>query len=268
MRLWRGGGGYALSAILIICGLGRAAGAWAAAWPEDPGHSEIIASFEPGSASRGYDATGHADAPLDNWRQTEASLYIDHGVTSRFSLATKLNFKVYNTDNIKFSGLSSLEIDGRYALHVGNDYVLAVGAGLEGLGKGRRSDYDNLFGRQGTDLDLRIYLGRNFRIARTPAFIDLQAARHIRQFNPDEWRLEGTLGLKPSPRWMVMAQVFSGRADRQNGYQAQWLNTELSVVRSLGASQKTSLQLGLRQTTAGRNVPRVNAFIVSLWRRY
>ncbi|MGN6421752.1 MAG: hypothetical protein ACTHLA_00425 [Asticcacaulis sp.] len=242
--------------------------AQAAAWPQKPAHTEIIISLEPGAAHRAFDAAGAADAGLAKWSQTDAYVYIDRGVTSRLSLTGKVNFKAYDTGDTHFSGLSSVEFGGRYALHDDQDYVLAAGASLEGLGKGRRDDFDTLFGRQGTDAEVRVYFGKNIRLFHQTAFLDLQAARKLRQYNPDQWRVDATLGVKPSAHWMVLAQAFAGRADRQAGYEVEWVNAKLSVARSLGERQQTFVQVGLRRTIAGRNIPQVTALTVSLWRRY
>jgi len=255
-------------AAAALCVAALPMGAWASAWPQQRGHTEIIASFEPGWAGKAFDAHGRANQSLGGWTQDEASLYVDQGITARMSLTAKINLKAYDTSGSQFSGLSSIEIGARYAIHAKSDYVLAVGGSLEGLGRGRRNDFDSLYGRQGTDADLRLFFGKNLRLAGEDAFVDLQGARHIREYNPDEWRMDATLGLKPSLRWMLMAQAFAGRADSEDGYRTQWLNAQLSVVRNFGPRQQTALQLGIRQTLGGLNVPQAKALIVSLWRRY
>ena len=257
-------GGMLAFALALI----GAAQAEAAAWPQKPGHTEIIFSLEPGSARRAFNAEGVADAALAKWDQADSSVYVDYGVTPRLSLTGKMNFKAYDTGDTHFSGLSSVELGGRYALHDSENYVLAAGASLEGLGKGRRDDFDTQFGRQGTDADLRIYFGKNVRLIHQDAFLDLQAARKLRQHNPDQWRVDATLGVKPSARWMVLMQAFAGRVDRQAGYEVDWVNAKLSVARSFGAHQQTFVQLGLRRTIVGHNIPQVTALTVSLWRRY
>lgn len=123
------------------------------------------------------------------------------------------------------------------------------------------------FWRQGTDAEVRVYFGKNIRLVHQTAFLDLQAARKLRRYNPDQWRVDAILGVKPSARWMVLAQAFAGRADRQAGYEVEWVNVKLSVARSLGERQQTFVQVGLRRTIAGRNIPQVTALTVSLWRR-
>ena len=253
-------------AILATC-LFFPAMAEAGAWPQAPGDTQVVISYEAGSADKGFDADGSASLSLDNWKTNQASLYIDHGVSERLTLTSKVNYRDYVTDNMKFSGLSSIEVGGRWTVKRSDDFVLAVGASVEGLGKGRRTDFD-LTTRGGTDYDLRAYAGKSFRLLGKPAFVDLQAARHLRQYEASQWRVDATLGVKPSLQWTVMAQVFSGRTDKESWGRAAWTHTQLSLVRSFGPQQKTSVQLGLRQTAAGRNVPKVNAAVISLWKTF
>ncbi len=253
-------------AVLAAC-LVFPAAAEASAWPQATGDTQIIISYEPGNADKGFDANGDKSLSLDKWKTNEASLYVDHGVSERLTLTAKVNYRDYTTDSGRFSGLSSIEAGGRWTVKRTDDFVFALGASAEGLGKGRRTDFD-LSTKGGTDYDLRAYAGKSFRFMGKPAFIDLQAARHLRQYEASQWRVDATLGLKPSPKWMVMAQVFAGRTDKESWGHAAWTNTELSVVRRFGPQQKTSVQLGLRQTTAGRNVPAVKAVVVSLWKTF
>ena len=241
--------------------------AWAGAWPQAKGDTQLIVSVEPGHASRAYDAGGNKSLSLSAWRQTDISVYADHGLTDRITVTGKLNFKGYQTATTQFSGLTSVEISARWTVHKGDDFVFAVGAGVEGLGKGRRSDFDTA-GKQGTDYSARAYFGKNFKFGNVDAFVNIEGAYLVRQYQANQWRLDTTIGLKPSAKWMFLAQSFAGQTDKQVWGQSKWNNVQLSVVRSFGPGQSTSLQLGIRQTVAGRNVPAVNAVIVSLWKRF
>lgn len=240
----------------------------AAAWPQAPGETQVIVSYEPATADQQFDVHGKAIVPLGSWRQNDFSIYADYGVTQRLSLTAKINFQDYKTVSTRFSGLGSVEVGGRWAVHKGDDYVLAFGASVEGLGKGRRSTFDAPTAKAGTDYDFRGYLGKSFKFGGADAFVNIEAARHLRQYDADQWRIDTTLGLKPSPRWMVLAQSFAGQTDKVAGSQAKWNNLELSAVRSFGPHQETSLQLGLRRTVSGRNVPRAAAVVLSLWKSF
>lgn len=242
--------------------------ACAAAWPQAPGQTQFIVSYEPSSATQQFDAHGKANIPLGKWNQTGLSLYADHGVTPQLSLTAKINFQNYKTVSTGFSGLGSVEVGARWTVHKDNDFVFALGASVDGLGKGRRSDFDLPLVKSGTDYDFRAYFGKSFKLGKSDAFVNIEAARHLRKYNADQWRVDSTIGIKPSPRWMVTAQSFAGQTDKVAGSQARWNNVQLSVVRSFGPHQETSLQLGVRQTISGRNVPKANAVVLGLWRTF
>lgn len=253
-------------AMLAVC-LVFPAVAQAGAWPQAKGDTQVIITYEPGDADEGFDASGDKMIALDRWKQNNLSVFVDHGVSEHLTLTAKVNYRDYTTGPESFSGLSSIEAGGRWTLKRTDDFVFAMGASVEGFGKGRRTDFD-LTNKGGTDYDLRAYAGKSFKLLGKDAFVDLQAARHLRQYEANEWRVDATLGVKPSPKWMVMAQVFAGRTDKASWGHADWANAELSVVRSFGPHQQTSVQLGLRQTAAGRNVPAVRAVVVSLWKTF
>ncbi len=241
--------------------------AQAGAWPQPNGDTQLIVTYEPGKADEGFDASGNKTIVLDTWKQNNLSLFVDHGVSEHLTLTAKVNYRDYTVGAESFSGLSSIEAGGRWTLKRSDNFVFALGATVEGFGKGRRNDFD-MTNKGGTDYDLRAYAGKSFRLLGKDAFVDLQAARHLRQYEANEWRVDATLGVKPSPEWMVMAQVFAGRTDKASWGHADWANTELSVVRSFGPQRQTSVQLGLRQTAVGRNVPAVHAVVLSLWKTF
>jgi len=249
--------GLAVLAALCMAGTARAG-----AWPQVPGATQVIASYEPASADQGWDAGGNK-VPLGKWTDQSEMLFVDHGVTEWLTVTARLTYKTYRTDVSRFSGLSSMEFGGRWTVRHTDRDVLAFGASVEG-GKGRRSDFD-LTARQGTDTDLRIYAGHNFRFHGIDGFSDIQIARHLRQYDANQWRLDMTYGLKPSPKWMLLGQVFAGESDRQSWGRVQWANAQVSAVRNFGP---VGVQLGWRRTLYGRNVPQVNALIVGLWRDF
>ena len=253
-------------AILAVC-LMFPCGARASAWPQTKGETQVIVSSEAGSADSGFDISGDRSITLDQWRQNNLSVFVDHGLTRRLTLTAKVNYRDYTTGMASFSGLSSIEAGGRWTLKRTDNSVFALGATVEGFGSGKRNDYD-VTAKGGTDYDLRAYAGKSFKLLGRPAFMDLQGARHLRQYEANEWRIDATLGIKPSPKWMLMAQVFAGRTDKADWGYAAWTNTELSVVRNFGPHRQTSVQLGLRQTLAGRNIPAVHAVIASIWKTF
>ncbi len=258
----RGKAGLIVAPVVFIPGA-----ALAGAWPQAPSATQVITSYEPGSADRAYDVTGHASLHLTTWQQTDVTVFIDHGINQHFTFTAKADFQNYRTATTRFSGLGYVEAGGRWTVHRGKTFVFAVGASVQGLGQGRRSDVD-VTAKPGTDYDVRAYAGKSFHIGSAEAFVDLQGARHLRQNAADEWRVDATFGVKPSPRLMVLAQVFAGQGDKQAWGQSKWANSQVSVVRSFGLQQNLSLQVGFRRTAAGQNVPAMNTVVVALWKKF
>jgi len=247
------------AALAALCVAGTA---HAGAWPQAPGATQVIIGYEPAAAKHGWDANGQ-QVPLGNWREQSASVFVDHGVTPHLTVTARVTYKDYHTDFDRFSGLSSIELGGRWTVRRTDKAVFALGGSVES-GKGRRSDFD-VSTRQGTDTDLRAYYGENFRFHGIEAFADIQLARHLRQYDADQWRADVTYGLKPSPKWLLLGQVFAGRTDRRAWGRAEWANAQFSAVRDFGP---LCVQMGWRRTLYGRNVPVVNALIVGLWRSF
>lgn len=260
MKVW-------FQAFILIVVFGWPAIANAGAWPQSKGETQLIVSLEPGVATEAFDGKGDLSISLPQWKTQDVSVYADHGLSDRLTVTAELNYKDYRTEVSKFSGLTSVEVGARWTFLKRADLVVAVGAYVEGLGKGRRSDFDTS-PRPGTDYSIRAYFGKSFKVGRAEAFVDVQVARYSREVEANQWRLDATIGFKPSPQLMILAQSFSGQSDKQAWGQSRWNNVQLSVVRHFGPDEKTSLQVGVRQTVAGRNVPAVNAVVVSLWKRF
>lgn len=239
----------------------------AGAWPQAPGDTQVIVMLDSAQASRVFDLNGDTLLPVETWEQDEVTVFVDRGLTPRLTVTGKLTYKSYATQTDSFSGLNFLELGGRYTLYQGDTYVFAVGASIIGGGEGRRSDFD-LSGRQGTDYDLRVYGGRNVTLWGMDGFVTLEMARHLRENEAHQWRMDATVGLRPSPKWLLMAQTFAGRTDEESWGYAQWTNSQFSVVRRFGTDNQTSLQLALRRTVTGRNVPVSNAVVVALWKTF
>ena len=94
--------------------------------------------------------------------------------------------------------------------------------------------------------------------------MEAQLARVWRSNLPDETRLDATMGVHFGERWLLLSQVYAGRADAET-FRAEWLKAELSVVRQVGDWR---VQAGWRQTIAGREAPMDSGPVLALWRRF
>jgi protein XagA len=240
--------------------------ALAGAWPVPVGEGLLISKYETASAESEYDAKGTLNT-LSHWAARDFSVYGERGFSKGITVFAKANYQSLKTPFERYEGFGTLEIGGRVKLWNSDWSTLALGGSVEGLGHGRRNDFDQQRSKT-TDKEVRLYGGHSFRIKGMDSFIDLQVARRFRSSEADQWRTDLTLGLKPNANWLVMAQVWAGKTDRASWGRAVWVNQEISVARHFGPKQSLTLQLGIRQTTYGENVPRVRAASLSIWKRF
>ncbi|MDC7674909.1 hypothetical protein [Asticcacaulis machinosus] len=254
---------FAVMGLLLVPSLSVAG-----AWPQESGQGQIIIKLEPSTADKGFDGNGNGNtASIGKWDTRNVSVYGDYGITKRITVYAKADYQDFKTDSTSYSGLGSVEVGGRATLVKSDTTILAVGAGVEGLGKGRRNDFDQARSK-GTEAEVRAYGGKSFKVAGKDAFVDVQVAKRWREKGADQVRVDATVGIKPDPKWLVMTQVYAGQTDKEAWGRAKWVNAEVSLVRHLGTKQDVSVQLGARQTLSGENVPQVKALSLSIWKRF
>lgn len=236
--------------------------AWAGAWPMKDGEGLAILKYEDQKADTGFGPDGVEVAIARRHDQT-LSLYGEYGLTDRLTLQAKTALTRGHDDFVDYEGLGSVELGLRYALlHTDRSVVsLYLGAARDGVG--RNAGY--AAPRQGaTDLEARLLAGTSGQWRTMQAFAEFQVARLKRSGLADETRVDVTAGLKPRPRWLLMAQTFAGQADSQP-VRSRWCKSEISLTRDLGV---WSLQAGWRQTILGRETPADRGPVVAVWRRF
>jgi protein XagA len=232
--------------------------AHAGAWPTPKGETQVILKFETMRAEEGFDLTG-ARAPLPAEQVDQVlGLFVEYGLTDRVTLQAKGDWQDGEDAFADYQGRGPVELGVRVNVWRDDWTVLSLYAGYAWGGDARNAVYAPP-GAGESDWDLRVLAGRSF--AWRGAFVEVQAARRLRDGLPDETRLDLSAGAELAPGWSVLNQVFAGRSEEGG----EWANLETSVVRTSGA---WSLQAGWRQTVAGRNVPDSRGPMLAVWRRF
>ena len=251
------------SAAAFFCALLAATDpARAGAWPMGAGEGLAILKYEGQKADTGFDPDG-AEVSIDPRRDETLSLYGEYGLTDRLTLQTKAAVTRGHDNFVDYEGRGPIEVGLRYALlHTDRSAVsLYLGATKDGVG--RNAGYAAP-GQGDTDLEARLLAGTSRRWRNVQGFAELQAARLKRSGLADETRIDATAGLRPTPRWLLMVQAYTGRADSRP-VQSSWRKREVSVTHDLGA---WSLQAGWRQTLSGRETPSDHGPVLAVWRRF
>lgn len=255
------GGLLAASAVMAAAG-----GAAAGPWTQPEGRAQVILKYEDMGADRGFGPGGAlGDLPADR-RDRALGVFAEYGLSDRVTLQLKGDWQSGEDAFVDYQGRGPLEIGATWQVWRGDRAAFSLYGGYADGGEGRNAGYAQP-GQGEHDWEARVSAGRSFgpshgRLPFDGAFVDLQAARRMRQGLPDETRLDATLGARFARRWMLLTQAYGGRADDGG---PRWLSVESSVVRDLGA---WSVQAGWRQAVAGRETPQSAGPIVAVWRRF
>ncbi len=256
----------------ILAGLalaGTATWAQAGAWTQPKGKAQVIAKAEAMRATRGFDRD-RLTVPLPAPREDRAAgVFAEYGLTDRLTLQVKGDWQAGEDAFVDYSGRGPIEVGLTWQAWRDDHAAISVYGGYAQAGSGRNAGYAPPgVGEQ--DWEVRVSAGRGFgggapvagRWGPNRSFVEIQAARRMRDGLPDEVRADLTMGAHFGETWLVLAQAFGGVTD-DNG--AQWLSAETSIVRHLG---RWSLQAGWRRTVAGRETPLAEGPVIAVWRRF
>lgn len=237
----------------------------ASAWNQPKGRGQVIFKFEHVTADRGFDPDGVLTALPAERRDTSLGALVEYGLTDRLTVQFKGDWQSGEDAFVDFDGRGPLELGISWQAWRDESTAFSLYAGYAKGGEGRNAGYAAP-GEGDQDWEVRASLGRSFEAGWGPipprTFVEIQAARRMRQGLPDETRVDLTWGAHLDDDWMVLAQAFGGQTD---GGAAQWLSVEASVVRDFG---DWSVQAGWRQTVAGRETPESSGPVIGLWRRF
>lgn len=252
--------------VLAVTALAAIAGpAVAGPWTQPKGEGQWIVKYEEMRADRGFGPDGRlTDLPAER-RDTVAGVFAEYGLTDRLTVQFKGDWQSGEDAFVQYEGRGPVEIGLTWQVWRDDRTAASLYAGYADGGEGRNAGYAAP-GVGDSDWEVRASIGRSFgdagRGGPRGSFIDLQAARRMRQGLPDETRVDVTAGAHLDEDWMVLAQAFGGRADDGG---PQWLSVEASVVRDLG---DWSVQAGWRQAVAGRETPESGGPVIAVWRRF
>ncbi len=245
--------------------------AHAGAWPIAVGEGQVISTTLFDNASSGYDDEGNLTQQV-SFNKSEGSVYLEHGLSEKITVVLQSSYQdiqfTAGVDVVDFSGVGESYVGLRRVFWQSGKWVASGQAGVIFAGSGETvTDAD--LGSGSTNYEGRVLLGRSFGFAKRDGFMDIQAAYRYRpKMQADEQRIDATAGWYPSKKFQILTQGFYTRSKEQ--FEISRTNTRLKLQGSLvyNHNPKTSYQIGLYQTVAGRNIVKEKAFFVSAWKRY
>lgn len=237
----------------------------AGAWTQSRGQGQAIVKFEAMNATHGFDPSGDLVPLAVDRRDTVLSLFAEYGLAEGLTLQIKADWQSGEDQFVDYEGRGPLEIGVTWQAWRDDNAAFSLYAGYADGGEGRNAGYAPP-GQGDQDWEVRASLGgsldQSWGAIPQGSYVEVQAARRLRQGLPDETRLDFTAGSRFRPEWLMLAQAYGGQADDGG---PKWLSVEASVVREIG---DWSLQAGWRQTVAGRETPASGGPIIGVWRRF
>lgn len=246
--------------------------AWAGAWTLPEGTGQWLASLT-ASTSIAYLEGSHGLMPTPRYNKDEFSALIEYGVTNHLTAIFDPELQhidIAAPTSAARSGLGYTEFGARYEFFEVPDWVASGQATLRIPGT---TDTSNPAAVGYTDVqaDLRALFGHNFKIADQPAFADLEVAERLGTAGgPSEFRIDGTLGVKIVPRWMLLVQSFNvfseGAVAPLYGGSYQYFKLQVTAVYTL--TPTWWLQGGGFTAYAGENALQENGVILGVWHQF
>ena len=162
-----------------------------------------------------------------------------------------------------------LNLLARYALYHDDWNVVSV-QGQVGV-PGKQNVPRPALAQPSAEYEARLLYGHGFALpARLTGFLDAEAGYRVEEDGwADQVRADVSLGLRPAPNWLILAQSFNtisvGRA-APTGSDYDLYRLQLSVVHDL--TPHLAVQVGVWRDMAGRDIALGNAGILALWLRF
>lgn len=243
--------------------------ACAGAWTLAAGHGDVITTVTPSTAPEAFIGTKSLSPQYD---KIEAQGLFEYGLTDRLTLIFSPSFDditIGAPTDAKRIGLGYTEIGGRFNMLKAGNFVFSMQTTLRVPGT-----FDNTnpaaIGYTNFEADVRGLVGYAFSIGPVPAFLDVQLAQRFSAAGPpSEFHGDVTLGLRPFPRWMVLAQSFSVVSEGNHLPEFSSYNyskVQVSLVHDL--TKQWALQAGAFTTYTEHNALEEKGLVAGVWYRF
>jgi hypothetical protein len=179
----------------------------AGAWTEPQGQGLMIATFW---GWTGAGAPWGGD-PAVKQNRADLQIYAEYGLNDQWTIFGQMAIERYQISpptSSLYSGLDYSDLGFRAKLWASGPWIVSGEATLMLPGAWNPVSPAQA-GNTGGAADWRMLGGYSFAIGSAPGFVDLEFGYRVRTAGPpDEWHLDATIGVKPTPGMILMLQDF------------------------------------------------------------
>ncbi len=244
------------------------AAAVAAAWTEPQGQGLVIETL---SGWTGEGAPWGGD-PGVKQNRAALSTYVEYGLNDQWTLFGQMAIERYDLsrpESSLYAGLDYSDLGLRAKLWTSGDWVFSTEATLFLPGAWNPASPAEA-GDTGGAAEARMLAGYSFALGPAPGFFDLELGYRFRTAGPpDEGHLDATIGLKPAPGVILMAQDFlvvSMRSTDQDF--PMWRQNVVQASLVLPLQDRWQLQIGYFRTTLAWKTNTERGVVVAVWRTF
>ena len=231
------------------------------------------------------------------FEKLDSTLYIEYGLTDILTLVGNTTLQDVSFTSSEgpqfFRGFATSKLGLRYGIKTNSRWKLAVQPSLV-IPAGGEAVPDGDLGLGGFGGELRLLAGRPLMLGDRPGFVNAEAAYDLRSDGaPRQITADLTLGVKLFEHVQFISQGFYRHTnDALFESDAVLANESLKLQASLvvdlpklrlkkkpagddapeeaniDPARRTSLQLGVFQTVAGRNIVREQGVLMTLWNKF
>jgi hypothetical protein len=245
--------------------------ALAGAWTLDAGTGQVAVIGSASTSDQIFDASRNIQS-VPRYSKFELTSLIEYGATNWLTLMLLPQLQhvdIGSPIDAQRAGFGYTEFGGRAKLYDWNSWVFSTQATVRVPGMAASAN-PAAVGYTDTQVDVRGLLGHSFAVGTWPAFVDLQVAQRFRSAGaPDEFRADFTLGVRPDPKWMFLAQSFNVVSEGAGtwGFPSyDYFKFQLSAVYQV--TPAIGLQLGGFTAYTGRNALQENGVVLGAWFKF
>jgi len=237
----------------------------AGAWLQKKGHGLLILSTTMLSGDKVFDTDGRPFS-IPRYNRFDADAWLEYGLTDQFTLVLQpalRSVRVAKPYDLRYTGFGDSSFGLRIGLWSSSDTVFSVQPMVRVPG-------GPLLAGTHVQTEIRLLYGHSYWLGAWPAFIDTEFAyRFGGGVLPDEAHSDVTLGVRPRPDTMVMAQMFGTFAFiRAEGFYASGWEYKAAVSLVWDFARNWSVQAGGIATIAGANTLRERGYFAAIWKRF